>query len=105
MFRFKNDCLVTIRNLQCTVKVYTPIIQFDLIYRLQRLQPFTMPEYSIEEYADMHTDIFCMGNVAERPVLLSEGMLMPVLWQTEDILSIYYNFFPIQIQINKVTQK
>jgi hypothetical protein len=38
-----------------------------------------------------------MGNVAEMPMLLS------VLWQTKDILSIYYNFFPIQI--NKVTQK
>jgi hypothetical protein len=25
-----------------------------LIRRLQRLQSFTMPEYSIEEYADMH---------------------------------------------------
>jgi hypothetical protein len=34
-----------------------------------------------------------MGNVAEMPMLLSKGMLMSVLWQTEDIL-----FF-------KVTQK
>jgi hypothetical protein len=38
-------------------------------------------------------------------MVLSEGMLMLMLWQTEDILSIYYEFFPIQIQINEVTQK
>jgi hypothetical protein len=80
--------------------MYCQSLHCDLIYRLQRLQSFTMPEYSIEEYAD----IFCMGNVAEMPMLLTEGMLMPVLWQTEDILIIYYEFFPIQIQINKVTQ-
>jgi hypothetical protein len=53
----------------------------------------------------MQICIFCMGNVAELPMLLSEGMLMLMLWQTEDILSIYYEFFPIQIQINEVTQK
>jgi hypothetical protein len=51
----------------------------------------------------MQICIFCMGNVAEIPMLLSVGMLMLMLWQTEDILSIYYEFFPIQI--NKVTQK
>jgi hypothetical protein len=61
-----------------------------------------MPEYSIEEYADMY---FGYGNIAERLLLLSEGMLMLVLGQTEDILNIYYDFFSIQIQINKVTPK
>jgi hypothetical protein len=48
---------------------------------------------------------FVYGNIAERLLLLSEGMLMLVLGQTEDILNIYYDFFSIQIQINKVTPK
>jgi hypothetical protein len=39
----------------------------------------------------------------ERLLLPSEGMLILVLGQTEDILNIYYDFF--SIQINKVTQK
>jgi hypothetical protein len=34
--------------------------------------------------------ILCMGNIAERLLLASEGMLMLVLGQTEDI---YYDFF------------
>jgi hypothetical protein len=29
----------------------------------------------------MQLCIFCVGNLAEMPMLLSEGMLMPVLWQ------------------------
>jgi hypothetical protein len=42
---------------------------------------------------------FVYGNIAEiRLLLLSEGMLMLVLGQTEDI-------FSMQIQINKVTPK
>jgi hypothetical protein len=50
----------------------------------------------------MQICILCMGNIVERLLLLSEGMLMLVLGQTEDILNI---FFSIKIQINKVTQK
>jgi hypothetical protein len=48
---------------------------------------------------------FVYGNIAERQLLLSEGMLMLVLGQTEDILNINYDFFSIQIQINEVTPK
>jgi hypothetical protein len=48
---------------------------------------------------------FVYGNIAERLLLLSEGMLMLVLGQTEDILNIYYDFFLIQIEINEVTPK
>jgi hypothetical protein len=29
----------------------------------------------------MQLCIFCVGNLAEMPMLLPEGMLMPVLWQ------------------------
>jgi hypothetical protein len=47
-----------------------------------------MPEYSIEEYADTY---FVYGNIAERLLLLSEGMLMLVLGQTEDILNIFFS--------------
>jgi hypothetical protein len=65
-------------------------ILLSFIRRLRRLQSFTMPEYSIEEYADMY---FVYGNIAERLLLLSEGMLMLVLGQTEDIFNIYYDFF------------
>jgi hypothetical protein len=36
---------------------------------------------------------FVYGNIAERLLLLSEGMLMLVLGLTEDILNIYYDFF------------
>jgi hypothetical protein len=36
---------------------------------------------------------FVYGNIAERQLLLSEGTLMLVLGQTEDILNIYYDFF------------
>jgi hypothetical protein len=46
--------------------------------------------HSIEEYADMY---FVYENIAERLLLLSEGMLMLVLGRTEDVLNIYYDFF------------
>jgi hypothetical protein len=36
---------------------------------------------------------FVYENIAERLLLLSEGMLMLVLGRTEDILNIYYDFF------------
>jgi hypothetical protein len=41
----------------------------------------------------MQICILCMGNIAEKLLLLSEGMLMLVLGQTENILNIYYDFF------------
>jgi hypothetical protein len=47
-----------------TVKVYTSLNQ-------QSLQSFIMPEYSIEEYADMH---FVYGECSGNAMLLSEGM-------------------------------
>jgi hypothetical protein len=49
-----------------------------------------MPEYYMEEYADMY---FVYENIAERLLLLSEGMLMLVLGQTEDILTFIMIFF------------
>jgi hypothetical protein len=36
---------------------------------------------------------FVYENIAERLLLLSEGMLMLVLGRMEDILHIYYDFF------------
>jgi hypothetical protein len=36
---------------------------------------------------------FVYGSIAERLLLLSEGMLMLVLRQTDDILNVYYDFF------------
>jgi hypothetical protein len=44
----------------------------------------------MEEYADMY---FVYENIAERLLLLSEGMLMLVLGQTEDILTFIMIFF------------
>jgi hypothetical protein len=49
-----------------------------------------MPEYSIEEYANMY---FVYGEYSGKATAAVESMVMLVLGQTEDILNIYYNFF------------